>query len=75
MPNTGMFDMNGNVWEWNESTFDGILDNMAESRAIRGGAFNSIEGNLHSSNRTALNPFFEFDDLRLRNRVHFSPFF
>ncbi|MCF7816561.1 MAG: SUMF1/EgtB/PvdO family nonheme iron enzyme [Kiritimatiellales bacterium] len=33
----GTYDMNGNVWEWNESAADGVLDDMAEGRVIRDG--------------------------------------
>lgn len=55
--NNGTYDMNGNVWEWNESAFDGTLDNMAEDRVWRGGAFGiSLEFNLRSPSRVSLNP-------------------
>ncbi|MCX6980800.1 MAG: SUMF1/EgtB/PvdO family nonheme iron enzyme [Verrucomicrobia bacterium] len=33
----GTMGQNGNVWEWNESAFDGINDSSSEIRAIRGG--------------------------------------
>ena len=50
--NNGTFDMNGNNREWNESAYDGTLDNMAEARVIRGGSFKSnTEDDLRSSNR------------------------
>lgn len=62
----GTFDMNGNVWEWNESAWDGTLDNMAESRVIRGGAFNSHENTLRSFFRYNSNPTFEDDSLGFR---------
>jgi len=51
--NNGTFDMNGNVREWNESAFDGTLDNMSASRVLRGGAFIDSENNLRSSGRNA----------------------
>jgi len=54
--NNGTFDMNGNVWEWNESTWDGTLTTMDESRVIRGGAFNDSEIDLRSSSRNDNNP-------------------
>ncbi len=47
----GTYDMNGNVNEWNESAGDGTLDDMAENRVFRGGAYNGDESYLHSSYR------------------------
>lgn len=49
--NNGTFDMNGNVMEWNESAFDGTLDDVAEIRVIRGGGFHEFEYGLRSSTR------------------------
>ncbi|MDZ8120238.1 formylglycine-generating enzyme family protein [Pontiella agarivorans] len=37
--NNGTFDMGGNQWEWTESAFDGVLDDMSEKRVIRGGEY------------------------------------
>jgi len=39
--NNGTYDMAGNVWEWNESAFDGDLNDPGESRVIRGGGMSS----------------------------------
>lgn len=64
--NNGTFDMNGNVWEWNESAYDGTLDNMAENRVIRGGAFLNSEIYLRSSRRNSLNPTGENNDIGFR---------
>lgn len=50
--NNGTCDMNGNVFEWNESAYDGTLNSMDEIRVIRGGAFDRTEDNLRSSLRT-----------------------
>ena len=47
----GTYDMMGNVWEWNESAYDGTLDSMFESRVIRGGACSYDEYILRSSGR------------------------
>jgi sulfatase modifying factor 1 len=47
--NNGTFDMNGNVWELNESAFDGNLDDMMENRAARGGDSYSDGGALRYS--------------------------
>jgi len=54
--NNGTFDMNGNVWEWIESTWDGTLDSMDENRVYRGGALNNDETKLRSSTRANANP-------------------
>ena len=62
----GTFDMNGNVWEWNESALDGNLDNMAERRVYRGGAWYYIESSLRSSFRGAFYPDEEYKYLGFR---------
>nr|WP_281281235.1 SUMF1/EgtB/PvdO family nonheme iron enzyme [Pontiella desulfatans] len=54
--NNGTFYMNGNVWEWNESAYDGTLDDMAELRVVRGGAFSVSELGLRSSTRHSYSP-------------------
>ena len=53
----GTYDMMGNVWEMNESAFDGVLDVMAENRVVRGGAY-GINGltSQDSSNRYSRSP-------------------
>lgn len=45
----GTYDMMGNVFEWNESARDGILDDMSETRELRGGSAYDGEGILRSS--------------------------
>ena len=37
---------NGNVYEWQESAFDGSNSSSSEDRAIRGGRWNTFEANL-----------------------------
>jgi len=64
--NNGTFDMNGNVWEWNESAFDGTLNDMAEGRVIRGGAFSSNGDALRSSFRAQINPAGEGNNIGFR---------
>ncbi|MEQ9461039.1 MAG: SUMF1/EgtB/PvdO family nonheme iron enzyme [Phycisphaeraceae bacterium] len=48
----GAFDMNGNVWEWNETQ-------IGSSRGLRGGSFSLFEGVLRSSDRFNSFPAFE----------------
>ncbi len=52
----GTYDMMGNVWEWMESAWDGTLDDMAENRVIRGGAYNTDESFLISTSRSWEDP-------------------
>ena len=41
---------NGNVWEWQESAFDGTNDTSAEGRSLRGGSWSGVgEPDLRSS--------------------------
>jgi formylglycine-generating enzyme required for sulfatase activity len=47
---------NGNVWEWNESAFDGINNSSSENRAIRGGYWFNTENILRSSFRDNISP-------------------
>ena len=60
----GAFDMNGNVWEWNETLF-------GSSRGLRGGSFLNDGRGLPSSFRFSSNPTFEFnvDGFRLASPV------
>ena len=56
----GAFDMNGNVWEWNETL-------IGSSRGLRGGSFNvGFEGVLRSSNRNFSFPTSESNDFGFR---------
>ncbi len=52
----GTMGQNGNVYEWNESAFDGSNDVATEFRAIRGGFWGSTEGGLRSSFRSGPTP-------------------
>ena len=53
----GTYDMMGNLWEWSESAKDGTLENVTESRVIRGGAFSdNFENGLRSSIRSNASP-------------------
>ena len=64
--NNGTFDMNGNVWEWNESTWDGTLDSMDENRVVRGGTLVHNESFQRSSHRTNYYPTNEYDFIGFR---------
>jgi len=55
--NNGTFDMNGNIREWNESAWDGTLDNMGEDRVRRGGGGTANENELRSSTRINTPPW------------------
>jgi len=62
----GTMGQNGNVWEWNESAFDGINDSNTESRGFRGGDWDFTEFFLRSSNRDDTTPSDESPDLGFR---------
>ena len=51
LENNGTYDMGGNVYEWTESAFDGTLDELDESRALRGGLWLGDVSMLQSSSR------------------------
>ena len=56
----GTMGQGGNIFEWNESAFDGSNSSSSENRAIRGGSWGSSENNLRSSGRVNDDPAFEF---------------
>ena len=50
----GTMGQNGNVYEWQESAYDGVNDNLSspnEFRALRGGSWQNTEASLRSSDR------------------------
>jgi formylglycine-generating enzyme required for sulfatase activity len=55
----GTMGQGGNVYEWNESAFDGVNNSPSEDRAYRGGDWLGIEGYLRSSGRDGLAPAHE----------------
>ena len=66
MENNGTYDMGGNVLEWNESAFDGTLDELDESRVLRGGDWYGDPFGLQSSDRYDGSPAIEFDFIGFR---------
>jgi hypothetical protein len=62
----GTMGQGGNVWEWNESAFDGSNSLSSENRAFRGGSWGSTEGSLRSSVRDGFVPSFEIDFIGFR---------
>ena len=58
----GLYQMNGNVWEWT----DGCADPQCRDRIARGGSFQSAPGELRAANRFSLAAAKRRDDLGLR---------
>jgi len=56
----GTMGQGGNVWEWNESAYDGINSDPTESRVYRGGSFVDGLGTLGSSVRFGLDPALDY---------------
>ena len=56
----GTMGQGGNVWEWNETAYDGTNDTAGESRYLRGGAWNSASSTyLGASNSLNYSPTVE----------------
>jgi formylglycine-generating enzyme required for sulfatase activity len=47
----GTMGQGGNVWEWNETAYDGTNDTAGETRELRGGSWNSLSSLLDASFR------------------------
>jgi len=62
----GTMGQGGNVWEWNESAFDGTNNSSSENRAIRGGSWEDAGGDLRSSARSLDGPTVEFSGFGFR---------
>jgi formylglycine-generating enzyme required for sulfatase activity len=54
----GTMGQGGNVWEWNETAYDGSNNTAGENRVIRGGSLYSFFG-LDASSRNSLDPSLE----------------
>jgi formylglycine-generating enzyme required for sulfatase activity len=62
-PNSfGLYQMQGNVWEWTSQ----CLDSACRSRTVRGGSFESVPAALRSANRYGVAPSKRRDDVGLR---------
>ncbi len=62
----GTMGQGGNVWEWNETAFDGTNSSSSEDRAVRGGGWFDSEFGLRSSGRGFDVPSVEDDYIRFR---------
>ena len=62
----GTMGQGGNVWEWNESAFDGANSSASGARAVRGGAWVGPEFYLRSSSRFDYDPSGEGNDIGFR---------
>ena len=55
----GTMAQGGNVWEWNESAFDGSNNSATEQRARRGGSWFEVSSSLDASTRSSTDPTVE----------------
>jgi formylglycine-generating enzyme required for sulfatase activity len=62
----GVMGLGGNVWEWEESSFDLANSSSSSSRGIRGGRWSVNSSLLSSSSRYDLNPSVEDDGIGFR---------
>jgi formylglycine-generating enzyme required for sulfatase activity len=62
----GTMGQGGNVWEWNESAYNGTNSSSSEVRAIRGGNWFSTEFSLRSSDRFFVGPSSEDSTIGFR---------
>jgi hypothetical protein len=62
----GTMGQGGNVWEWNETAYDGNNNTAGESRELRGGSWNYSSVGLDASYRLNSNPSAESFNLGFR---------
>ena len=62
----GTMGQGGNVWEWNETAYDGINNAAGESRELRGGSWYFNSSGLGASSRFSYNPPYETFDFGFR---------
>ena len=62
----GTMAQGGNVWEWNETAWDGTNNTSSEARVVRGGTWSYNSGYLNASNSYNNNPTSEDDSYGFR---------
>jgi formylglycine-generating enzyme required for sulfatase activity len=62
----GTMGQGGNVWEWNETAYDGINNTAGENRYLRGGSWDNYSSPLNASIRISYNPTSEGDNIGFR---------
>jgi hypothetical protein len=62
----GTMGQGGNVWEWNESAFDGLNSSSSENRGFRGGSFNDTASFLDSFFRLDAPPAYSDSNVGFR---------
>ena len=62
----GTMGQGGNVWEWNETAYDGTNNTAGESRERRGGSWYNASINLDASNRSNVGPASVYNDSGFR---------
>jgi formylglycine-generating enzyme required for sulfatase activity len=62
----GTMGQGGNVWEWNESAYDGTNDTVGEIRDFRGGSWFNVSFGFDASYRTNSNPSDEYNEVGFR---------
>jgi formylglycine-generating enzyme len=62
----GTMGQGGNVWEWNETAYDGSNNTAGETRELRGGVWNGFGDHLGASSRTTTAPTEELNNLGFR---------
>ena len=62
----GTMGQGGNVWEWNETAYDGVNNTAGESRELRGGSWYFNSSGLGASSRYSYNPPYETFDFGFR---------
>ena len=62
----GTMGQGGNVWEWNETAFDGINNIAGENRELRGGSWSNDSNSMDASIRINDDPTYEHADYGFR---------
>jgi len=62
----GTMGLGGNVFEWNETAYDGTNDTAGETRVMRGGSWFNVSFGFDASYRTNSNPSDEYNEVGFR---------